>query len=662
MEKQVERIAMSESGTEKMYLHPITLAFYRGQRHLEKPFLDDYFVASLPIFRFSCFFGLLIYAAFGLLDAWLIPDKKYIFWLLRYAVVCPLTLGIFLFSFSPFFKRVMQPLLVGWGLVGGGGIIMMIIIAPPPVSFSYYAGLILVFMMAYTVIKLRFIWASACCWLLVILYEFAAIFLSQTPVKILVNNNFFFIGANLIGMVAGYAIEYYARRDFFLKKLLEVEREKVQQARDLLEERVQERTAQLFETNVLLQQEMVEHQRVEDERRQAQEQLIRHQKMESIGLMAGGVAHDLNNILSGIISYPELLLMDLPEESELRKPLEVILQSSNRAAAVVADLLTVARGVASHREVVRLNDLVESYLASPEFQETASLYPEISLSVDLEPDLPDCKCSTVHIQKVLMNLVNNAFEAIEKSGKVLISTEKQQVSNQDSGAGLLKNGEYVVVRVADSGPGISAAALQHIFEPFYTKKVMGRSGTGLGLAVVWNTVQEHNGVVEVESNDRGTTFTVYLPVTAEEKPALQEDENLDLRGAGIILVVDDESVQRDIGRRILTKLGYQVEIADSGENAVAYLQTHRVDLVLLDMLMDPGMNGLQTYTEIIKLYPGQKAVITSGFSESDNVKAARRLGVSKFIKKPYSIKELGLAVKEVLVGSFPDTKYSGKSI
>ncbi|MCD6533121.1 MAG: response regulator [Deltaproteobacteria bacterium] len=545
----------------------------------------------------------------------------------------------------------MQPLLAGSGVVAGIGVIMMVLIAPPPVCFSYYAGLILIFMMLYTVIKLRFIWASVGCWLLVVLYELAAIFLSETPVKILINNNFFFIGANFIGMFAAYAIEYYARRDFFLKNLLEVERAKVIQARDLLEERVQERTEQLFAMNVKLQQEMVEHQQAEAEKRQIQQQLIRHQKMESIGLMAGGVAHDLNNILSGIISYPELLLMDLPEESELRKPLEVILQSGNRAAAVVADLLTVARGIASQQEVVCVNDLVENYLASPEHQKIVSLYPEVSLSVDFKPDLPDCKCSPVHIQKVLMNLVNNAFEAIEMSGEILISTRTEQISNLDSKAGQLENGEYVVLRVADSGAGISDDNLEHVFEPFYTKKVMGRSGTGLGLAVVWSTVQEHDGVVDVESDEAGTTFTVYLPVTGEEKPARQESESPDLQGEGIILVVDDEVVQRDIGRRILTKLGYQVETVESGEKAVAYLQTHKVDLVLLDMLMDPGLNGLQTYAEIIKLYPGQKAVIASGFSESKDVKAALLLGVSSFIKKPYKMKNLGLVVKEAIAGS-----------
>ena len=180
----------------------------------------------------------------------------------------------------------MQPLLAGSGVVAGIGVIMMVLIAPPPVCFSYYAGLILIFMMLYTVIKLRFIWASVGCWLLVVLYELAAIFLSETPVKILINNNFFFIGANFIGMFAAYAIEYYARRDFFLKNLLEVERAKVIQARDLLEERVQERTEQLFAMNVKLQQEMVEHQQAEAEKRQIQQQLIRHQKMESLGALS----------------------------------------------------------------------------------------------------------------------------------------------------------------------------------------------------------------------------------------------------------------------------------------------------------------------------------------------------------------------------------------
>ncbi len=649
MKKQTGRSKRPLGRTEKVYLHPITLAFRGNQIHLEKPFLDDYFTRSLPIVRYACIVSFLLYGLFGILDAYLVPEQKKIFWLYRYAFFCPLTLGVIFFSFSSLFKKVMQSVLACGGIMAGGGIIMMILLAPPPVNYSYYAGLILIFMMVYTVIKMRFLWACGTCWLLVLLYEYAAISIAETPIPILIHNNFFFIGANLIGMIASYSMEHHSRRDFYMKTLLNEKREHLQDARDMLEERVHERTSQLVEANKRITREMNERIEAEEKNTMIQAQLSRQQKMESLGLMVGGVAHDLNNILSGIISYPELLLMDLPEDSKLKKPIQEIQKSGIRAAAVVADLLTVARGVASRYEIVCVNDLVEEYISSPEYKEQKSLYPEVSLELHLETDLPDCNCSPVHIQKILMNLVNNGFEAIERSGRITLSTNSRQFTGRQPEMPLLDPGEYVVLRVSDNGPGIPVEALQHIFEPFYSKKVMGRSGTGLGLAVVWNTVLEHKGTVNVESNDHGTTFTVYLPVTTEEKQGTTQEAVEDLRGTATVLVVDDERIQRDIGRRILTKLGYKVHTVDSGENAVTYLQTHTADLVILDMLMSPGMNGLQTYTEIKTLHPSQKAIIVSGYSESDDVKETLQLGAGEFVKKPYSVEQIGRAVKRVLL-------------
>ena len=641
------------STPEKIYLHPVTLAFVGPQSHLEKTFLERYFATSLPVVRLTLIFVTLIYAAFGILDAYLVPGKKSVFWMIRFALICPSILALYGVSFLPIFNKIMQPAVAGIEILAGAGIIWMTVLAPPPASYSYYAGIILIVIVGYTVINMRFVWASIAGWGLVFLYEFSAGLLTNIPSPVLINNNFFLISANLIGMLACYLIELHNRRDFFMKHLLELERDKVRQAKEQLEERVQERTEQLQEINRQLVREIKERRQLEKEREQIQSQLNRHQKMESIGLMAGGVAHDLNNILSGIISYPELLLMKLPQDSDLRKYIEAIKDSGNRAAAVVADLLTVARGVASEQEIVCLNNLVESYLSSPEYKTLASQFPDIRLTFNPAPDLPDCKLSTIHMQKVLMNLINNAFEAIETEGNVVISTGECYI-NRDKppkGTELLEAGRYAILKISDNGPGISPQDINHIFEPFYSKKVMGRSGTGLGLAVVWSTVQEHGGTVVVESEEgKGTTFAIYLPVTSESGVTKETSGFIDIRGKGKILVVDDEALQRDINEQILTHLGYEVVTAESGESALDYLRNHRVDLVLLDMLMDPGMDGLQTYSEIIKLHPGQKTIIVSGFSESDKVKIALKSGVAKFLKKPFSIKSLGMAVKEVLEG------------
>ncbi|MCI5211131.1 MAG: PAS domain S-box protein, partial [Candidatus Electrothrix sp. ATG2] len=228
----------------------------------------------------------------------------------------------------------------------------------------------------------------------------------------------------------------------------------------------------------------------EEEKKKLEKELHQSQRLESIGLLAGGVAHDLNNILSGIIGYPELLLLDLPQESKLREPIEAIHESGQRAAAVVADLLTVARGAASTREVHSLNSLVLEYLRSPECEKLKSLYPNIIFRHQLEAAQPAVLCSPVHVKKCLMNLVTNAAEAfgVYAEGTVILTTLNHLVDGPTNTYHMEK-GEYVVLNVQDNGPGIPQKDLEHIFEPFYTKKIMGRSGTGLGLTVVWNTMR-----------------------------------------------------------------------------------------------------------------------------------------------------------------------------
>ncbi len=636
-----------------MQLRPVTLAFSGPTQHLEKKFLEEYFVSSLPVVRLTLVFATLIYAAFGILDAYLVPKEKYLFWLIRYAFICPSMLIFLGITYLSSFKQYMQPALAVIEILTGAGIIWMTVLAPPPARYSYYAGLILIIIVGYTVINMRFVWATFAGWALVFLYEFAAGLLTSTPYPVLINNNFFLISASLIGMLACYLIELHNRRDFFMRHLLEIERDKVHQAKELLEERVRERTKQLQNINRQLIREIRERRLLEEERERIQAQLVRHQKMESIGLMAGGVAHDLNNILSGIISYPELLLMKLPKDSELRKYIEAIRDSGTRAAAVVADLLTVARGIASEQEIVCLNDLIQNYLASPEFSSMAARFPGITLDFHPASDLPNCKLSTVHMQKVLMNLINNAFEAIETEGCVTLATSECFIDEGKTpqGAELLSAGRYAILTVSDNGPGISPEDINHIFEPFYSKKVMGRSGTGLGLAVVWNTIQEHGGTVVVESREgKGTTFTIYLPVTSENGATKETSGFIDLQGTGKILVVDDEALQRDISAQILTHLGYEAVTVESGENALDYLRQNAVDLVLLDMIMDPGMDGFQTFSEIIKIRPGQKTILVSGYSESEKVGIALKLGAARFLQKPFSIKSLGLAIKEVLEG------------
>lgn len=386
------------------------------------------------------------------------------------------------------------------------------------------------------------------------------------------------------------------------------------------------------------------------ERKKMETQLQQTSKLEAIGRLAGGVAHDLNNILSGLVSYPELLLIKLPPDSDLRRPIEVIQESGQRASEVVADLLTVARGIASTREISNLNVVINQYLSSPEYEKVNASNYGVTCTINLEPELLNLYCSPIHVMKCLMNLVTNAIEAIREDGCVEITTFNRYVEQPIADNQYIAKGEYVVLRVMDTGTGISDEDLKSIFEPFYTKKKMGRSGTGLGLYIVWNTLQDHQGGILVDSSENGTTIELYFPATREKlTPKSESIEIGTLKGGGeTILVVDDEQLQREIAGQILTFLGYSVDTVTSGDEAIQYLNDTTVDLVLLDMLMAPGINGRKTYEKIHRNNPNQKVIIVSGYSEDDDVKATVQLGAAGLIKKPYTMKTIGRAVKNCI--------------
>lgn len=342
--------------------------------------------------------------------------------------------------------------------------------------------------------------------------------------------------------------------------------------------------------------------------------------------------------------------MKLSPDSELRKPLETIKKAGMRAADVVADMLTVTRGVAAVKEPANLNTIINEYMDSPECRQIMHQHPGITCATHLDPELLNISCSQVHIRKCLMNLITNGVEAINDVGEIRISTANQYIDTPSASHQFLPQGEYVMLSISDNGPGIPEKFIPHIFEPFYTKKIMGKSGTGLGLSVVWNTVQDHNGSIHVESNETGTTFILHFPVSRCELAAELEEQFTDtIQGDGEhILVVDDESQQRDICQQMLAALNYRVDTVKSGEDALAYLSTKTADLLVLDMIMEPGLDGLETYEQAIVKHPGQKAIIVSGYSQSANVAKVQDLGAGKFIRKPYSLHQLGQAVKETL--------------
>ncbi|NLN60772.1 MAG: PAS domain S-box protein [Deltaproteobacteria bacterium] len=400
--------------------------------------------------------------------------------------------------------------------------------------------------------------------------------------------------------------------------------------------------------------DITEKKRAEEEGKKLLERLHRAEKMEVLGLMAGGVAHDLNNVLGVLVGYSELLLPGMPEGSPQRRQVQNILSAGQRGGAIVQDLLTLARRNVDRSEVVKLNAVVRDYLKTPEFEAIKRANPGVVFEVILADRLLNLRGSPHHLGKTVMNLMSNAVEAMPEGGRVVVRTANRYLDTPLNGYDQIEEGDYVVLAVSDNGKGISKADIGKSFEPFYTKKVMGRSGTGLGLSVVWGTVKDHRGYIDVQSEEgRGCVFALYFPVTREE--AMEERGQVaagEYQGRGErILVVDDVEEQRDLAQKILTRIGYRVDTVSGGEEAVEYLKTRRADLIVLDMIMGPGMDGYETYRKIHEMNPRQKAIIVSGYSESDRVKKAQALGAGAYVPKPYITEQIGLAIRRELDGS-----------
>ena len=387
------------------------------------------------------------------------------------------------------------------------------------------------------------------------------------------------------------------------------------------------------------------------EKKELEEKLQRSRRMEVIGTLAGSVAHDLNNILSGVINYPELMLMNLDADDPLRKPLNAIKNSGQRAAVIVQDLLTLARQNVAVKEVVNLAEVVNDYLNSPECGHLRARHPEVEILLREDEASLLIEGSPVHLGKMVMNLVANAAEAITRVGEVELSLEKRYLEAPLPGYDAVVEGEYALLTVRDNGVGIAPENLKKIFEPFYTSKVLGQSGSGLGMPVVRSTVQEHDGYIKVASVEgAGTRFQLFFPLTAKE--AKREENRLEgelPRGDGqTVLVVDDLEIQREIAESLLTTLGYDAELVRSGEEALMVLDTLKFDLILLDMIMDPGMDGLETYRQILKKHPDQKVMLVSGYADVNRVKQMRQLGLDSHIHKPYTLQGLAENVYEVM--------------
>ena len=383
-----------------------------------------------------------------------------------------------------------------------------------------------------------------------------------------------------------------------------------------------------------------------------EDQLDRAKKLESVGLIAGGVAHDLNNLLTSLMGYPDLLLRRLDDNHPFYRPLTRIRDAGLKAAAIVQDLLTLARRGVKSMEPLNVHDLLSRIFNSPEFTVLRSTHPKVQFRLETESHLPYTLGSEPHLEKALINLIRNAAEAIRETGSVTVSVQRVHLDAPKAGYETIPAGRYIAVRIRDTGTGIPEKDLPHIFEPFYTKKKMGQSGTGLGMTIIWHAVKDMQGFIDVASRpEDGTTFTVYLPQMEppDHAQSLHTEHSIP-RGAGErILVVEDMEDQRVLVKALLTDLGYRVETVANSREALQRVTADRFDALVLDMILEEDdLDGAAVYREVLKLNPHQKALVVSGDVSADRLAAVSALGVSHFVSKPYTLEKLASTLHALL--------------
>ena len=396
----------------------------------------------------------------------------------------------------------------------------------------------------------------------------------------------------------------------------------LRKSRDELEIRVEKRTKEVEAT---------------------QARLWQAQKMEAIGQLTGGVAHDFNNMLVGILGSADLLQQGIGTPDEQKRYVETIIETGQRAAELVRQLLAFSRPAPAHKAALDAHDVVGEVMAI--LQRTID--PRILVRSHFKARRPTVEADRTALHSALLNLGLNARDAMPDGGVLTFATKDIVLDAEtcERQRYPVSPGPYLEIGVADNGTGMSKEVLDRIFEPFYTTKSVG-AGTGLGLAAVYGTVRGHDGVLDVYSEPgNGTHFRILLP--ASESPVATGTPNAAtiVRGSGHILLVDDEPVIRNLGRDMLRGLGYEVSLADGGEQALAIYRERGadIDLVVLDLIM-PGLNGSQVLAELKRIDSHVRVLIASGFHRDVDVPQDDDEGAAGFIGKPFVLSSLSQAV------------------
>ncbi|MFH1701615.1 MAG: PAS domain S-box protein [Candidatus Zixiibacteriota bacterium] len=377
--------------------------------------------------------------------------------------------------------------------------------------------------------------------------------------------------------------------------------------------------------------------------KQLQEFAERAKRLETAGKIAGQVAHDFNNLLGPLLAYPELMKDELPANHPVLEMANAMEGAASQIASINQQLLTLSRRGHYNLEPIDLNNIIKRVL-----DQNIEVTNKIRIERLLEKNLNFVNGGESQIFRVLSNLINNAVDSIADDGKISIKSENWSTEFYTGRLTEIPKGEYVKISISDTGCGISENVLSRIFEPFFTTKAPDKNkGSGLGLSVVHNVVVDHNGYIDIESSEGGgSVFYLYFP--AIKKVIIKKNTDEIIGGQEKLLIIDDDDLQRTVTSKLLKKLGYSYSTAGSGEEAIEILKKEQPDLLIIDMVMPNGMDGTDTLKEALKINPHQKAIIVSGFSESNRVKIALNIGAGAFVKKPLLLKTLANAVRREL--------------
>ncbi|MFH1673169.1 MAG: response regulator [Pseudomonadota bacterium] len=388
----------------------------------------------------------------------------------------------------------------------------------------------------------------------------------------------------------------------------------------------------------------LERKRAEEEKKEMQAQFLRIQKMEAIGTLAGGIAHNFNNILAVLQGNAQLISMDLDPSNPHYELVKEIEKQTKVGASLARQLLGFAQGDVYEVRPINLNELVKQ--TSTIFGRTRK---EITLHIKLQEDLPFIESDTGQIEQVLMNLYVNAAHAMPSGGNLYLETRTIGHKEVQNTPFRMKPGDYILLSVTDTGVGIDKETQERIFDPFFTTREIGQ-GTGLGLASVYGIIKAHKGYIVVESEKgRGTTFKIYIPASEKEvAEAIKIAEEV-VKGTETILLVDDEEPVLRVGAKVLNKLGYTVTEARSGHEAVETykIAKNKIDMVILDMIM-PDMGGGEVYDLLKAINPDVKVLLCSGYSLDGQAMTILDRGCNGFIQKPFDVKQLSGKIRAVI--------------